>query len=112
MAENVIEGDSAPTELPKTIVSEELLNEEKRKAKYSKTKEFKEIVEYWTARKKFFQEYLPVGMEVRFQVPSKEIAQQWVLANNIINEINAFLLQYENATEVVKEAERVQRQGT
>lgn len=111
MANEVIQGDLSPTDLPKTQVSPDMLIEERNRARYSKSKEFKDIREYWQARKEFFQTYTPSGAEVRFQVPNEDIAQMWVLANNLINEIDAFLARYDNAAEVVKKADDVLGQG-
>jgi hypothetical protein len=112
MANEVIQGDSSPTELPRTQVSEELLIQEKNRAKYSKSKEFKDIREYWEARKEFFKTYTPGGAEIRFQVPNDDIAQMWLLANNMINEIDVFLSTYVNAAEVVKKVDDVRREAT
>ena len=100
--------DNLPPELqtPQSNIDEKALNEEKNLAKYSKTKEFKAIKEYWEARIEFFQKFLPFGGEVRYQVPNDDIAQQWVLANNMINEIQVFLNRYENAKNVVDEANK------
>jgi len=109
MAEHVMTGDTFGTDLPKTQISEELLTEEKNLAKYSKSKEFKEIREYWENRKTFFMSYTPSGSEIRFQVPNDDIAQMWVLANNMINEINAFLSRYDNAVDVMEQVNDVQR---
>ncbi len=93
---NAIMGDlDEPTILPETVVPELELTAEKNRYKYSKSREFKDIKDYWEARRTFFEGYLPGGQEMRFTVPGKEVAQQWVLANNIIAEINAFLRAYE-----------------
>lgn len=100
--QNVPMGDMDESmNVPESVVPMETLVEEKNKAKYSKTKEFKEIRQYWEDRIKFFESYLPAGLETRWQVPSDDIAQQWVLANNIIAEVRAFLRQYDDAVEVV-----------
>jgi hypothetical protein len=110
MANEVIQGDSFGTDLPKTEVSEDLLIQEKNLARYSKTKEFKTLKEYLEARIKFFSEFLPDGKEVRWLAES-ELGVKWVVANNIINEFKAVLNRYEQAAEVVKKVEDVRRKN-
>lgn len=105
MAENGIVGDQdGPTEIPQTQISEDLLTQEKNLAKYSKTKEFKELKSYLEARIEFFKNYLPDGKEVRF-LAEPEMGIKWVVANNVINEFNAVLTRYEQARSIVKQAD-------
>lgn len=101
MAENVVQGDSFGTDLPKTQVSEDLLNLEKNLAKYSKSREFKALKDYMEARIKFFESFLPDGKEVRWEA-NPELGVKWVVANNVINEFKAVLSRYEQAAEVVE----------
>lgn len=103
--QNVIPDDNFGLELPTSQIDQPQLDEEVRKARYSKTKEFKEIKQYWEDRRSFFQSYTPGGAEIRFQIPDENVAQQWVLANNMINEIDAFLSRYSDAAKAVKDAQ-------
>jgi hypothetical protein len=105
MANEVIQGDTFGTDLPKTQIDENLLNVEKNLAKYSKTKEFKALKEYLEARIKFFESFLPDGKEVRWSADS-ETGLKWVVANNVINEFKAVLNRYEQAADVVKNVQR------
>lgn len=104
--DNAIIGDAQGIDLPQALVNEQDLTKEKNMAKYSKSKEFQDIREYWEGRISFFQTFLPNGTEARFVVPDEKVAQQWVLASNIIVEIKAFLSQYDNAREIVENAGR------
>jgi uncharacterized FlgJ-related protein len=104
---DVIQGDSFGTDLPRTQVDESLLTLEKNLAKYSKTKEFKALKEYMEARIAFFQTFMPDGKEVRWDV-TPELGTKWVVANNVINEFKAVLNRYEQAAEVVKKVNDVQ----
>ena len=105
MAKNeVIQGDSFGTDLPKTQISEDLLTQEKNLAKYSRSREFQALKEYLEARIKFFAEFLPDGKEVRWEA-SAEMGLKWIVANNVINEFKAVLNRYEQAAEVVKKVE-------
>lgn len=102
---NAIVGDlDSPLDLPETQVKDEFLQEEKRLARYSKTKEFKRLKEYFEGRIKFFQTYLPNGDAIAAQDP-KEMVNQWVVANLIIGEFKNVLNTYENAKEVVSKSE-------
>jgi hypothetical protein len=103
-AQNAVTGDEFGMDVPETLVDTPQLDEEARKAKYSKTKEFKEIRKYWEDRREFFKTYTPSGAEIRFQIPNEDIAQQWVLANNMITEIDCFLSQYSNAADALRNA--------
>lgn len=82
--------------------SEDLLVEEKKMAKYSRSAEFKRIQEHFNERIKFYQSKLPDGRDIGVgQLPTPE---EWVIANAIIAEFNLVIDMYERAAEAVKEA--------
>jgi len=84
-------------------LEKEVLVEEKKMAKYSKTKEFKRIKEHCEDRIKFYQQYLPNGSEVALDV--RPTAEDWAVANRVIGELKALMNMYQIASEAVKENE-------
>jgi hypothetical protein len=101
-ANAIVGEDELPTNVPVTTVSEDVLIEEKKMARYSKTAEFKRLEEFLRDRIKFFQNYLPNGDDTRFvKMDAAEIGQNWVIANNIIHEFENVLKAYEAAREAV-----------
>ena len=98
----IIGDDSFGTELPETKVPENQLNEEKKAARFSKTKEYKVLKEYIQERIKYYQKYLPDGREIG-SIAQPELGQKWVEANTIVREFQLILDSYENAAEAVKE---------
>lgn len=103
MPENTIIGDNFGTDLPKTQVDETLLNNEKKLARYSKTKEYQALKQYLEDRIEFYKTFLPNGDDVRFEA-SPEAGIKWTIANNIINEFRTIINRYEQAREIVKNA--------
>lgn len=95
-----IVGDEFGTDIPETQVPDRDLTDELKRAKFSRTKEFKEQREYLEQRVAFYQNSLPDGRIVGVgQTPTGE---DWLVANAIISEINAFLDRYVQAEEAVK----------
>jgi len=115
-AQNVINDDSFGTELPKTLVDEVSLVEERNMAKFSKTREFKALKDYMENRIDFFQKYLPDGSSVvggkdvegKTVAPLDDatIAAYWRAANIVIGEFKGLLQMYENANEAVRNASK------
>lgn len=105
---NAVVGDQdEPTAIPQSVVSDEILVEEKKMAKYSKTKEFQRLREFLEDRIKFFQDYLPDGRSIKdVQGTAEIIALNWKVANCIITEFQNVLESYDRAAEVVGESER------
>lgn len=92
------------TEIPKTqSVDSEEVKKLRKMAKFSKSQEFKELSEHLTARKDFYQKYLPGGQAVAGQTEPSELGYMWIAANCIIGEIDALLLSYKTAADQVKE---------
>lgn len=97
--DNVIMGESTGIELPQMQQSDEDLSTEKNIAKFSKTKEWKNLKEHIESRKLFYQQYLPNGTEVGLDVvPSPE---DWRVANRVIGELNLLINTYEGVKEAV-----------
>ena len=95
-------GDNYGIDLPQVSVDKDELDDEKRMARFSKSKEFKKLKEIMEARIAFYQQSLPDG-RVLTEVDSIERANMWVIANAVIGEFNLILKAYENASEVVKD---------
>lgn len=93
-------GDETGVELPVSTLNEEVLIEEKKMAKYSKTAEFKRIKEHCEERINFYQQYLPNGAEVALDV--RPTPEDWAVANRVIGEFKALMNMYEVANEAVK----------
>jgi hypothetical protein len=105
MAQNGIVGDSFGTDLPTTQVDNNSLLEEQKMARFSKTTEYKRLKEHLEERISFYQSYLPSGDAITLKQDTNQLGQNWLVANAIIAEFQAVLLAYENAKEVVKNAQ-------
>ena len=101
MAQHGIIGDNYGIDLPSVDVDKNELDEEKRMARFSKSKEFKKLKEIMQSRIDFYQKALPDGRPLS-AVDTAERAQMWVIANAVIGEFNMVLAAYEDANEVVK----------
>lgn len=117
MANDVIQGDSFGTDLPVTQVDEQALNEEKKLAKYSQTKEFQRLRKFLEDRVSFYQNYLPNGEKVEgdprdtsnpLSVPGggADDIVQWKVACIVIREFGNILNEYDQAREAVDDATR------
>ena len=102
MAENGIIGNNSGIDLPLTQVDTQVLDEEKKMAKFSKTEEFKRLKEHLDERITFYQTFLPDGRPLNADVK----AENWVIANAIIGELKGIIMAYEQANQVVKDATR------
>lgn len=102
-SQNGIIGDEDyGTNLPVSQVDNTQLNVEKGMARFSKTREFKKIKEHLESRIEFYQQYLPDGRDIRSG--TMPTSTDWIVANTIINEFKMVLFSYENAQEVVDNA--------
>lgn len=102
-AQNGLVGDSFGVDLPHVEIDQNILNDEKKMAKFSRTAEFKRQKDYLEERISFYQTKLPNGLEVGLEVAPS--AEDWRVANRVIGEFKAFLAQYEYAKEAVDDAE-------
>lgn len=98
-------GDSYATDLPETSVDLEQLEDERNKAKFSRTQEFKKLKEYIDSRVKFYQTWLPDGRDIRSVDPAI-LGQQWVVANAVTAELKAIIAIYEQAKDAIDERRR------
>lgn len=92
------------TSLPQAAVDqqEEARNELRKKAKYSRSKEFQELKTHMEGRIAHWQSYLPGNVPTE-AVPEEERAKYWAVANMVIGELRMVIDGYEAANEAVKE---------
>lgn len=100
---NAILGDAdSGIDLPQAMPQEDMLIEEKKMARYSRTAEFKRIRQHCEERIDFYQTKLPNGAEIGLDVvPSIE---DWRVANRVIGEFTLLMNMYEQAATAVEEA--------
>lgn len=95
------------TDLPNTTRPPEDLSAEINMAKFSKTKEFKKLKEVIEARVTFHMKYLPGGQgeTIAFRdLSNEERGWRTLAADLVISELRALIEAYEQAEQVVKEA--------
>ena len=97
-------GDVSATELPQapTDQQEVALTELRKKAKYSRSKEFAELRENMEARIKFYQSYLPGGTPI-IAVTEEVRGKYWAIADLVIAELQQVIDGYRGADEQLKE---------
>lgn len=103
--ENILNPDVTPPG-----IEEEVLVEERKMARFSKTAEFKRLKGYIEAKITYYQTFLPDGRVVGTAAPTTKVptGEEWVIANTIISEFNALLNEYENASEAIREGKNGQ----
>lgn len=101
---NAIIGDAQPIQLPQMPDDqhEEALLELRKKAKYSRSKEFAEIRERVEAKIVYYQCFLPGGIPPE-NIPEEERGKYWGLANLLIKELREIIDPYTDAEELLKE---------
>lgn len=103
MSEHGIVGDQYGTELPQAQLQEEILNEAKGRARFSKTKEYQELKSHLEQRIDFYKKALPDGTAVLQSNESMDkLGQKWLVANTIIAELESIIQAYDDAVETVK----------
>lgn len=101
----IIGDDNYGTDIPVTSQPEENLEAEKNRAKFSRTKEFKELKSYIEARIEFYSTYLPTGQPIT-DVTEEERGKYWLVANLVIDEMKMILQSYEKPAEVINDASK------
>lgn len=99
---NAIMGDDTGTDLPQKPEDEEAINDLKRKAKYSRSKEYSELRQKAQERVEFYQRFLPNGQPVG-TASKGDVERKWELANIIIAEFQQLFSEHENAAQLLKE---------
>lgn len=106
MVQQSIRGDSFATDLPVTQLDEQVLTNERKMAKFSKSEEYKRLKAHLEERIKFYESFLPDGRDITSSANMVEAGQNWVVANSIIGEFKAVLQAYEQAKDAVSDATR------
>ena len=102
MADYGLVGDLNSTELPQKPEDEEVLGELRRKAKYSRSKEFAELKAHMELRVAYYQSFLPGNVPAE-AITEEERGKYWAVANLVIAELRQVIDGYESANEQVKE---------
>ena len=100
--EHALIGDSTGVDLPEMVPDDTALKELRNKAKYSRSKEYKELKTLADTRIEFYQKFLPNGQPVGTTTRA-ELQFKWELANMLIAEFNQLFSEYEGAEELLKE---------
>lgn len=106
---NGVVGDqSFGTDIPQTVPQDDLLAELKKKAKFSKTAEWKWQKSYLEQKIATLQHHLPGGQDIS-QVDPKVVGPMWIANSLIIREFENLISLYENAAEQIKQADAAAR---
>lgn len=98
--QNAVVGDlDQPTDIPSTQVSDDILEDERKVAKYSKTAEFQRLKQFMEERIVFYQHFLPDGRPIK--ETDKDLDVNWRVANIVIGEFKTVLNVYAQAAEEV-----------
>jgi hypothetical protein len=98
---NAVIGDSPIVDLPQSQPNTEEIDNLRQRARFSKTKEFRELREAMDERIEFYSNFLPDG---RLVATSDKLAvQNWRLANIVIAELQAVKSAYDGSVELIKE---------
>lgn len=100
--DNILLGDATGTDLPQKPVDETALNEVKTKAKYSRSKEYKELKAKADERIIFYQRFLPGNIPPEM-VTDAERAKYWAIANIVIAELQQLFGEYGAAEQILKD---------
>ena len=79
--------------------------QEKQMAAFVEKPEWQKLKEHLEARIKFHQSFLPNGTPIE-DVSMEEISSRWVVANTIIQELQAIISTYEGIAESVRAKEQ------
>ncbi len=100
--QNGIIGDiDGGIDIPETEVHEELADEVKSMAKFTRTAEYKRQKAWGEQVIDFYETKLPDGRDIS-SVPMNERGEHWTVANEVIKVIKGFLASYEESAESAK----------
>lgn len=104
---NGLIGDISATELPEKQEDTEALNELRKKAKYSRSKEFQELKAHMETRIAHYQSFLPGTPTPITLIDEAQRGKYWAIANLVIAELQQVIDGYVNAEE---ESKRIEEQ--
>lgn len=99
---NGLIGDNNPIDLPQKPVDDEAIAELRHKAKYTRSKEYKDLREKAQVRIDFYKKFLPNGQLIG-TASREEMQGKWELANLLIAEFEQLFGEHEIAEEILKE---------
>ncbi len=100
--QNILMGDITGVELPEKPVDETAVKELQNKAKYARSKEYKDLKQKADERVAFYQNYLPNGMPIGATTKAERDGK-WELANVVIAEFKALFSEHEGANTLLDE---------
>lgn len=100
--DNAIIGDAQGIDLPQAVPDESAKLELASKAKYSKSKEYKDLRQKAEDRIGFYQKFLPNGQLVG-TASKADMERKWELANLLIAEFQQLFSEHDNADALLKE---------
>lgn len=99
--QNGLLGDNFGTDIPEMRMDNQDLVNEKKRARFSKTKEYLALKEHLQSRIAFYQTQLPDGRAIP-GLPKDELLINWAVANLVIREFDAIITAYETVRDTVK----------
>lgn len=100
--DNGIIGDQTGYELPKQPTNEEFISELKKKARFSKSQEFKELRQNMQQRIDFYSQFLPGGASIH-DMTNEERGKYWAVADLVTKELQAVIEAYDGSVKLLKE---------
>lgn len=100
--DNILLGDTTGIDLPEAAPDETALNELKHKAKYTRSKEYKDLKAKADLIIEKYQKFLPGNVEPEL-IPEQERAKYWAVASIVIKEINGLFSEHEGAQEELED---------
>lgn len=104
-ASNGIIGNEYGIDLPESRLDEQMLNEEKKKARYSRSAEYRRLKEYLDSRIEYHRNFLPGGGQLAGMVgvaPMEQIGQAATVSQLVILELQKIIDEYESAVSAVE----------
>lgn len=88
-------------DLPQSEISDDSKSVEKGIAKLVERDEWKLLKKHFEGRIEFYQTYLPNGTPIS-NLPADEVGKRWMVANEVIAELMAVIVTYEEIAKNVK----------
>lgn len=95
-------GDNTGVDLPQMPADDSAEKELRQKAKYSRSKEYKELRQKAQTRIEFYQKFLPDGRLIG-TTPPADLQRKWELANLLIAEIEQLFGETDQAEAILRE---------
>jgi hypothetical protein len=93
--------DSTIFSIPEPVID---TSDEKSTAKFARSKLWKQQKEYLQSRIDYWQHFLPSGEPIN-TLPQEQRETAWIIADNVIREINQWILGVEGIEDGVRQTE-------